>query len=258
MRTQRVAIALAAAMAAALIAAIATTTLRGAPAASSAPSASASPTAAAAPIPRVVFAQSVVLDYVPGGGAVTTSAYDSFEVLTPGGGRQSHAISGIAVGALRFRRSRSRRVLASSGDDAIPTRVQRSARRRRLGRAQGSGTGAAHADRRGTRWRLALGGRREVADRADTRRADRRWGEPTYRDRRGERRYSRAARVLRGKHGHRCALCRRAGPRGSSPRVVCGARSRDRSGTHGDAHARAEHVPRRVRAVRRWPRWHDR
>jgi hypothetical protein len=57
------------------------------------------PTAAG---PRVVFLHPVVLDTVPGGGAIRTSAYDSFEVLAPGGTRQSHSIAGVAVGTPVF------------------------------------------------------------------------------------------------------------------------------------------------------------
>lgn len=98
MRTQRVAIALAAAIVVTVIAAIATTTLRGEGAASSAPSASASPSAATAQPPRVLFAHSVMLDY----GAVSTGAYDSFEVLTPGGGRLSRDVAGVAIGTPVF------------------------------------------------------------------------------------------------------------------------------------------------------------
>jgi hypothetical protein len=60
---------------------------------------SALPTAIA---PRVLFTHSVLLDTVPGGGPVTTSAYDSFVVVTPGGTRQSHAVAGLAVGTPVF------------------------------------------------------------------------------------------------------------------------------------------------------------
>jgi hypothetical protein len=102
MRTKRIALALAAAAVAASVAAMATNSLHGVPAASSVLSASGAPSAATAQVPRVLFAQSVVLDWVPGGGAVTTTAYDSFEVLTPGGGQQSHRISGVAVGTIAF------------------------------------------------------------------------------------------------------------------------------------------------------------
>jgi hypothetical protein len=69
------------------------------PVATAAPStATPSRSAATAAGPRVVFVHSVVLDTIPGGGAVTTDAYDSFEVLAPGGTRQSHQIAGVAVG----------------------------------------------------------------------------------------------------------------------------------------------------------------
>lgn len=102
MRTQRVAIALAAAIVVAVIAAIATTTLRGEPTATAAPSSPVSPSAPSAAAPRVLFARSVVLDTIPGGGAMTTYAYDSFELLAPGGTPQTHTISGIAVGRLVF------------------------------------------------------------------------------------------------------------------------------------------------------------
>lgn len=52
--------------------------------------------------PRVVFARAVVLDTVPGGGAVMTSAYESFEVITAGGATQSHPVAGVAVGMPTF------------------------------------------------------------------------------------------------------------------------------------------------------------
>jgi hypothetical protein len=67
------------------------------PDATSAPSST--PTTA---LPRVLFAHHVVLDTVPGGGAVTTDAYDSFEIEATGRARQSHAIAGIAVGTPIF------------------------------------------------------------------------------------------------------------------------------------------------------------
>jgi hypothetical protein len=98
-RTRRGAVALAIAAAAAVIAAVGTTALRGEPETPSPGPASAKPVAQ---VPRVLFAHSVVLDYVPGGGAVTTSAYDSFEVLAPDGTRQSRAIAGVAVGTPVF------------------------------------------------------------------------------------------------------------------------------------------------------------
>ena len=63
------------------------------------PAPSSTPTTA---VPRVLFAHHVVLDTVPGGGAVTTDAYDSFEIEATGGPRQSHAIGGIAVGTPVF------------------------------------------------------------------------------------------------------------------------------------------------------------
>ena len=53
-------------------------------------------------VPRVLFAHHLVLDVVPGGGAVVTGAYDSFEVLTPGGPRKSHRVAGVAVGTPVF------------------------------------------------------------------------------------------------------------------------------------------------------------
>lgn len=53
-------------------------------------------------VPQIVFSHSVLLDAVPGGGPVTTTAYDSFVVLTPGGTRRSHAVAGIAVGTPVF------------------------------------------------------------------------------------------------------------------------------------------------------------
>ena len=102
MRTQRVAIALTAATVTAVIAAIVATSPRAEPTASATPSSTASPIVARPAAPRVVFAKSVVLDSVTGGGAMTTAAYDSFEVLMPGGARQSHTISGVAVGTIVF------------------------------------------------------------------------------------------------------------------------------------------------------------
>lgn len=69
------------------------------PVATAAPStATSSGTAAILARPRVIFVHSVVLDTVPGGGGITTDAYDSFEVLAPGGARRSHQIAGVAVG----------------------------------------------------------------------------------------------------------------------------------------------------------------
>ena len=102
MRTQRTVVTLAATTVVVAIAAIATTTLRVAPGARSAPSASASSSAAAATAPGVVFARSVVLDWVPGGGAVTTSAYDSFEIVTPGGASLRREVAGVAIGTPVF------------------------------------------------------------------------------------------------------------------------------------------------------------
>jgi hypothetical protein len=49
-------------------------------------------------VPRILYAHHVVLDTVPGGGAVTTDAYDSFEIETAGRARQTHAIAGVARG----------------------------------------------------------------------------------------------------------------------------------------------------------------
>ncbi|HKY52553.1 MAG TPA: hypothetical protein VJP45_14955 [Candidatus Limnocylindria bacterium] len=105
MSTRRGALAVALAALAAVVAAVATTTLRGQPAATAPPSASAAPTTAAAANttgPRVVFAHPVALDVVPGGGPVTTNAYDSFEIVAPGGARQSRAVAGLAVGTVVF------------------------------------------------------------------------------------------------------------------------------------------------------------
>jgi hypothetical protein len=96
------AVGLAAATVAAVIAAIVMTNLRSEPATTVASLSSPTSTAAAVTGPRVLFSRSVVLDTIPGGGAMTTSAYDSFEVLTPGGGQQSHKIAGIAVGTIVF------------------------------------------------------------------------------------------------------------------------------------------------------------
>ena len=53
-------------------------------------------------VPRILYAHHVVLDTVPGGGAVTTDAYDSFEIETPGRPRQTHAIAGVATGTPIF------------------------------------------------------------------------------------------------------------------------------------------------------------
>jgi hypothetical protein len=53
-------------------------------------------------VPRILYAHHVVLDSVPGGGAVTTEAYDSFEIETAGRPRQSHAIAGVAAGTPIF------------------------------------------------------------------------------------------------------------------------------------------------------------
>jgi hypothetical protein len=64
------------------------------PVATGAPS---SPQATTA-VPRVLFTHPVVLDTVPGGGAVTTDAYDSFEIEAAGRPRQSHAVAGVAIG----------------------------------------------------------------------------------------------------------------------------------------------------------------
>lgn len=78
---------------------VALSTLRAqVPAATNAPP-TGSPVAA---VPRVVFAHHVVLDQIPGGGAVVTSAFDSIELIGPGGQRQSHSISGVAVGQPLF------------------------------------------------------------------------------------------------------------------------------------------------------------
>jgi hypothetical protein len=93
------AVAAVAALVAGVVAAIATATLRAEPAAPSASPATAKPVAQ---VPRVIFAQSVVLDYIPGGGIGTTSAYDSFEVLAQNGTRLSHKVAGVAVGTPVF------------------------------------------------------------------------------------------------------------------------------------------------------------
>jgi hypothetical protein len=53
-------------------------------------------------VPRILYAHHVVLDTVPGGGAVTTDAYDSFEIETAGRPRQTHAIAGAATGTPVF------------------------------------------------------------------------------------------------------------------------------------------------------------
>jgi hypothetical protein len=55
-----------------------------------------------AALPQAVFAHYVVLDQVPGGGAVVTSAFDSIELIGPGGQRQSHSIGGVALGQPLF------------------------------------------------------------------------------------------------------------------------------------------------------------
>lgn len=98
MRNRRVAVALVAATLAATIVAIATTNLRDQPLATGSPAVSASASASSAAQPRVLFAHHVVLDTVPGGGPMITDAYDSIEVMTPGGARQSHAIRGVSFG----------------------------------------------------------------------------------------------------------------------------------------------------------------
>lgn len=90
---------LAVATIAAGVVAIGTTVLRVEP---SAPTASPATTMPIAASPRVLFARHVILDTVPGGGAGITSAYDSFEVLAPGGSRQSHTVAGVAVGTPVF------------------------------------------------------------------------------------------------------------------------------------------------------------
>ena len=53
-------------------------------------------------VPRILYAHYVVLDTVPGGGAVTSDAYDSFEIETAGRPRQTHAIAGVATGTPIF------------------------------------------------------------------------------------------------------------------------------------------------------------
>jgi hypothetical protein len=53
-------------------------------------------------VPRVLYAQHVVLDTVPGGGPVITEAYESFEIEAAGRPRQSHAIAGVGIGAPIF------------------------------------------------------------------------------------------------------------------------------------------------------------
>ena len=53
-------------------------------------------------VPRILYAHHVVLDTVPGGGAVTTDAYDTFEIETAGRARQTHAITGVAAGTPIF------------------------------------------------------------------------------------------------------------------------------------------------------------
>jgi hypothetical protein len=53
-------------------------------------------------VPRILYAHHVVLETVPGGGAVTTDAYDSFEIETAGRARQTHAIAGVTAGTPIF------------------------------------------------------------------------------------------------------------------------------------------------------------
>jgi hypothetical protein len=64
------------------------------------PAATGNPSAvpASTVVPRILFARSVVLDAVPGGGVVTTDAYDGFEIAAADRPRQSHAVAGVAVG----------------------------------------------------------------------------------------------------------------------------------------------------------------
>jgi hypothetical protein len=67
------------------------------------PSAAISPSSA--PIvdaPRAVFTRSVVVGGVPGGGLMTTQAYDAFVILSAGRPSQSHPIAGVAVGTPVF------------------------------------------------------------------------------------------------------------------------------------------------------------
>jgi hypothetical protein len=103
-RKDRPRIALALAAAAAVVAALATATLRAdPPAATVAPSTAAPPTATPiADAPRVIFTRSVVLGGVPGGGLITTTAYDAFVILSAGRPSQSHTIAGVAVGTPVF------------------------------------------------------------------------------------------------------------------------------------------------------------
>lgn len=67
------------------------------------PSAALSPTATPiADAPRAVFRRSVVVGGVPGGGLMTTQAYDAFVILAAGRLPQSHLIAGVAIGTPVF------------------------------------------------------------------------------------------------------------------------------------------------------------
>jgi hypothetical protein len=67
------------------------------------PSAAISPSAAPiADTPRAVFTRSVVVGGVPGGGLMTTQAYDALVILAAGRPNQSHGIAGVAVGTPVF------------------------------------------------------------------------------------------------------------------------------------------------------------
>jgi hypothetical protein len=67
------------------------------------PSAAISPSAAPiADAPRAVFRRSVVVGGVPGGGLMTTQAYDAFVILAAGRPAQSHLIAGVALGTPVF------------------------------------------------------------------------------------------------------------------------------------------------------------
>lgn len=105
MRANQLRYALAATVAAAFVAlAIVIAGLRAEPPVVT-PSPSAAARTTATPIadaPRAIFTRSVVLGGVPGGGLITTSAYDAFVILSAGRPSQSHPIAGVAVGTPVF------------------------------------------------------------------------------------------------------------------------------------------------------------
>lgn len=105
MRANQRRYALAAAVAAAFVAlAIVTAGLRAEPLVVMPSPSAAAPTPATpiADAPRAIFTRSVVLGGVPGGGLITTSAYDAFVILSAGRPSQSHPIAGVAVGTPVF------------------------------------------------------------------------------------------------------------------------------------------------------------